>query len=57
VEETEAGGEEQEEVEEATEVLSKERKVRSLLTRSNIYHIFIDKLKRLVKYYLKFSRH
>jgi len=51
VEETEAGGVEQEEVEEATEVLSKERKVRSLLTRSNIYRIFIDKLKRLVKYY------
>ncbi|EDW47846.1 GM21535 [Drosophila sechellia] len=41
-EENEAGGEE---VEETTEVLPKERKVRSLLTRSNIYRIFIDKLK------------
>ncbi|XP_016997970.2 uncharacterized protein [Drosophila takahashii] len=43
VEENEAGGEE---VDETTEVVSKERKVRSLLTRSNIYRIFIDKLKR-----------
>ncbi|KQS62621.1 uncharacterized protein LOC26526377 [Drosophila erecta] len=43
VEENEEGGEE---LEETTEVLSKERKVRSLLTRSNIYRIFIDKLKR-----------
>jgi len=57
VEETEAAGEEQEEVEEATEVPFKERKVRSLLTRSNIYRIFIDKLKRLVKCCLKFIRH
>ncbi|XP_017068744.1 uncharacterized protein LOC108106289 [Drosophila eugracilis] len=40
------GGEEQDEVEGTTEMLSKERKVRSLLTRSNIYHIFIDKLRR-----------
>ncbi|XP_016946599.1 uncharacterized protein LOC108022252 [Drosophila biarmipes] len=46
VEATEAGGEDQEDVEGATEVVSKERKVRSLLTRSNIYRILIDKLKR-----------
>lgn len=44
-EENEAGSEE---VEEITEVLPQERKVRSLLTRSNIYRIFVDKLKRLV---------
>ncbi|XP_039483621.1 uncharacterized protein LOC120446627 [Drosophila santomea] len=43
VQENDAGGEE---LEDTTEVQSKERKVRSLLTRSNIYHIFIDKLKR-----------
>nr|ADF87889.1 RT07557p [Drosophila melanogaster] len=42
-EENEAGSEE---VEEITEVLPQERKVRSLLTRSNIYRIFVDKLKR-----------
>ncbi|XP_016979708.1 uncharacterized protein LOC108045048 [Drosophila rhopaloa] len=46
MEENEVGGEEQEEVEESTKVTHKERKVRSLLTRSNIYRIFIDKLKR-----------
>ncbi|KAH8301406.1 uncharacterized protein [Drosophila kikkawai] len=44
-EEIEAGEEYQEEVE-TTEVPIKERKVRSLLTRTNIYRIFIDKLKR-----------
>ncbi|KAH8348220.1 hypothetical protein KR084_005507, partial [Drosophila pseudotakahashii] len=43
VEENDDGGEE---MEETTEVVSKERKVRSLLTRSNIYRIFIDKFKR-----------
>ncbi|XP_052842532.1 uncharacterized protein LOC128256281 [Drosophila gunungcola] len=43
VEENEVGGGEQEE---STEVNHHERKVRSLLTRSNIYRIFIDKLKR-----------
>ncbi|XP_020814842.1 uncharacterized protein LOC110189212 [Drosophila serrata] len=44
-EENEAGEESQEEVE-ATELPPKERKVRSLLTRTNIYRIFIDKLRR-----------
>ncbi|XP_017061297.1 uncharacterized protein LOC108101463 [Drosophila ficusphila] len=46
VEEIEAGREEQEEVEETTEIPTKGRQIRSLLTRSNIYHIFIDKFKR-----------
>ncbi|KAH8401132.1 hypothetical protein KR009_003170 [Drosophila setifemur] len=39
--------EESSEEEETTEVIAtKERKTRSLLTRTNIYHIFVDKLKR-----------
>ncbi|KAH8254249.1 hypothetical protein KR032_009086 [Drosophila birchii] len=44
-EENEPGEESQDEVE-ATELPTKERKARSLLTRTNIYRIFIDKLKR-----------
>ncbi|KAH8390317.1 hypothetical protein KR200_011950 [Drosophila serrata] len=54
-EENEAGEESQEEVE-ATELPPKERKVRSLLTRTNIYRIFIDKLRRWVSiWYIHFQ--